>query len=59
MRTCRKVGNDVLADAVGKILLLGISTHIVEREDRPAALTPLTAVRFRRRRRFNARSLPP
>ena len=33
LRQFRKIGNDVLADTVGKILLLRISTHVVEGED--------------------------
>src|SRR5262249_14393934 len=28
-----EVGDDVLSDAIGKILLLGVSAHIVERKD--------------------------
>ena len=41
LRQLRKIGNDVFADAVGKILLLGVSAHVVEGEDGDGSLVRL------------------
>src|SRR6202035_783041 len=37
-RQLRKVGDDVLTDAVGKVLLLRVSAHVVESKDRNGRL---------------------
>ena len=55
----RKIGNDVLADAVGKILLLGVSAHVVEGEDcdgRPVSRRQAASALGTRTRPYRAKS---